>query len=144
MCHNLLQKDLYIDIDADLLDTIHKENLDYLKIPLPSRIKPENYEETLKIIKNEKTKLTKGIKKLEHLGEVEINMSRHSKLEVLRQKIKTLQNNYSEFNIKSGKGLRQPKLCKPKRGRGRPKTRCDPIVYNDANDLGTKLNEHIS
>ena len=138
------KKDLYIDIDADLLDTTHKENLDYLKIPLPSKIKPENYEETLKIIRNEKTKITKGIKKLEHPGEVEMNMSRYSTLEVLRQKIKTLQKNYSEFNIKSGKGLRQSKLCKPKRGRGRPKTRCDPIIYNDAVDLVTKLNEHLS
>ena len=71
-------------------------------------------------------------------------MSRHTTLEILRQKIKTLQKNYSEFDIKSGKGLRQPKLCKPKRGSGRPKTRCDPIVYNDAVDLVTKLNKHIS
>lgn len=138
------KKDLYIDIDTDLLDATHRENLEHLKIPLPSKIKPEDYKEILNKIKSEKTKITKGIKKHQHPGELEINLSRHSTLEVLRQKIKTLQKTYSEFNIKSGKGLRQPKLCKPKRGKGRPKKLADPIIYNGVEDLVTKLNEHIS
>ena len=140
------KKDLYIDIDSDLLDTTHRENLDHLKIPLPSKIKPENYNDILKQIKKEKTRITREIKKHEHPGEVEIDLSRHATLEVLRQKIKTLQKTYSEFHIKSGKGLknREYKLCKPKRGRGRPKTRCNPIVYDDAVNLVAKLNEHIS
>lgn len=140
------KKDLYIDIDGDLLETSHRENLDHFKIPLPSQIKSENYNDVLTRIKNEKTRITRNNKKPEHHGEVEINMSRYVTLEVLRQKIRTLQKTYSEFDIKSGKGLkkRENKLCKPKRGRGRPKTRCNPIFYDDAVDLFAKLNEQIS
>ena len=144
------KKDLYVNIDADLLDTTHKENLEYLndpvlKFPLPSQIQPENYDTVLKSITKEKTAITNGIKKLEHQGEIEVNMSRHATLEILRQKIKTLQKTYSEFDIKSGKGLqkRERKLCKQKRGKGRPKIHPDPIIYNNANDLVQKLYELI-
>src|SRR6478609_3374404 len=137
------KKDIYIDVDADLLNDTHTENLEYMKFPLPSQIKSENYNDILKRITKEKKGITHGIKKHEHHGEVEIDMSRYATLEVLRQKIKTLQKNYSEFDIKSGKGLRTHKLVKQKRGRGRPKTKPDLIVYSNPDDLAIKLKEYI-
>ena len=137
------KKDIYIDVDADLLNDTHRENLEYMKFSLPSQIKSENYNDILKGIKKAKNGITRGIKKHEHPGEVEIDMSRYATLEVLRQKIKTLQKNYSEFDIKSGKGLRTHKLVKQKRGRGRPKIKPDLIVYNNPDDLAIKLKEYI-
>jgi len=58
------KKDLYIDVDANLLDETHRENLEFLKLPLPSEIKPENYADILKRITKEKTNITNGNKKL--------------------------------------------------------------------------------
>src|SRR5207245_3828548 len=48
----------------------------------------------------------------------------------------------SEKYIK-GEGLKKLKLCKQKRGKGRPKIYPDTVVYKNADDLIMKLNELV-
>src|SRR6476469_2811554 len=63
------KKGIYIDVDADLLNDTHRENLEYMKFPLPSQIKPENNNDILKRIKEGKKEINRGIKKREHKEE---------------------------------------------------------------------------
>ena len=58
------KKGIYIDVDADLLNDTHRENLEYMKFPLPSQIKPENYNDILKRITKEKKGITQVLKNM--------------------------------------------------------------------------------
>ena len=48
-----------------------------------------------------------------------------------------------EFIVHTGKG-RERKLCKQKRGKGRPRKYPDTVFYNSTNDLCQKLYELVA
>ena len=60
----------------------------------------------------------------------------------MREKLKSFIG-VDEFIVHTGKG-REHKLCKQKRGRGRPRKYPETIVYNSANDLCQKLDELVA
>src|SRR6478609_6036365 len=71
-----------------------------------------------------------------------LNQTQKDTLEIYERKIKKLQG-VSEFIVHTGKG-RERKLCKQKRGKGRPRKHPETIFYNSANDLCEKLDELVA
>jgi len=129
----------------DVLNETDRENLQDLSLPLPSDVKEQNnYEEVLENIKTENRKigqyLGKGSKKLDN--EKQIHKSRKTTLIKYKAAIKVLKDNKPYIQT-SGKGIKKNNLVKQKRSRGRPKTKADVILYNNADDLCQKLEEYI-
>src|SRR5271170_2272179 len=140
------QQYINVDLDGELLDQTHQENLQDMQFELPSVVQEKGtLKKTLESITKKKNSLVQltgktGSKRSD--GEKEVFKSQKATLEIYERKIKTLQKNYSEFDIKLGKGLCKHKLVK--RGRGRPKLKPDLIVYCTLDDLVYKLGEYIT
>ena len=140
-------KDIMIDLNGELVNQTHLENLVEMQFELPSVVQEKGtLQKTLESIMKKKNSLVQltgktGSKRSD--GEKEVFKSQKATLEIYERKIKTLQKNYSEFDIKLGKGLCKHKLVKQKRGRGRPKLKPDLIVYSRPGDLVYKLGEYI-
>ena len=147
-----------VDLDGELLDQTHQENLlsmnSYLKskkedvvLDLPSVVqKKGNFEKILKAIetitRSHGQYLREDSKKTH--GEKEIYRSQRSTLKEYKEKIEGVKGTTIFGFKKLGEGLRKKVLCKLKRGRGRPRKNQAPIVYSDANDLASKLNDHLA
>ena len=138
-----------IDIDGELRDQTHFENLEDMSLPLPSIVQESgNFEQTLKAIVSKKrslSQLTKDSNTKRNEAEKVTFKSQQDTLTIYERKIKKL-HGVEEFIEKSGNGLkkRDRKLCKQKRGRGRPRKYPDIILYNDTTDLCEKLNELVA
>ena len=142
------KKEIIIDVNGELLNQTHLENLTAMNLELPSKVQEKGtIEKTLNEIQTQKRSLGQllgktGEKRSE--AEKEIFKSQKVALGIYEGKIKILQG-AQEF-IKTGKGLkkREHKPCKQKRGRGRPRKYSDTIYYESPIDLCEKLNELVA
>jgi hypothetical protein len=141
------QQYINVDLDGELLDQTHQENLQDMKLDLPSEVqKKGSYESVIQEIHTKNRQigqfLRKDSKKTD--GEREVYKSQKKTLELYQNKIEGLKG-AKQFIVskKTGEGLCKHKLVKQKRGRGRPKLKPDLIVYSHPGDLVTKLNEYI-
>lgn len=141
------KKDIIVDVNGELLNQTHIENLAAMDLELPSKVQEKGkFKEALDKIKSKKRSLGQltgktGEKKRTN-AEREMYESQKQTLSIYERKLIKLQG-VDEFIEKTGEGLRKRKhkLCKQKRGKGRPKTHPDTIVYNTPNDLVQKLYE---
>jgi len=139
-------KDIMIDINGELLNQTHVENLVAMSFELPSIVQERGtMESTLERIVSKKKSLSQltgktGQKRSE--AEKAMYQSQKNTLEIYERKIKKLQG-ASEFIVRTGKG-REHKLCKQKRGKGRPRKYPETVLYNSANDLCQKLDELVA
>lgn len=134
-----------VDLDGELLNQTHAENLQSLKLDLPSKVQKEgNFAQVFEVIKTHNRIIGQhlGIKSKKTQGEKEIYKSEKETLKIYKAKIAGLEG-AAQFIKKTGEGLRKRKLCKQKRGRGRPKIQPDAIVYSTPNDLVQKLYELV-
>ena len=132
-----------VDMDGELLNDTHQENLQDMALELPSIVyQANNIEQTLEKIKSINRSLGQylgGTSKKPEI-EKEIYKSRKETLQIYEKKIKALAQTM-EFDVKKGEGR---KLIKLKRGRGRPKTYPDVIHYKSPNELVQKLDEYVA
>ena len=135
-----------IDLDQKL-DITDIENLQDMNLKLPSEVQKEKtFQDVLKAIKSERHSIGAQLGKTAKLKpsdkERQILESRKATLEKYKNLIKYTQIATELFQVskKTGRGL---PICKPKRSRGRPKTRPNPIIYNNPDDLVQKLDEHL-
>lgn len=135
-----------IDIDGELLNQTHKENLENMELDLPSIVQRNgNFEEIFKKIESQNRRLgqlnsdktVKGQKATPR--EKEIGILEKDTLKKYTEKIKGLQG-AKQFLKKSGEGM---KLIKPKRGRGRPKSKPEQFSYKNPSELEQKLKELV-
>ena len=139
-----------INLDGELLEQTHRDNLHDLSLELPSEVqKKGNVESVLGTIMSRNRQLgqflREGNKKTERESLKERYKSQQNTLKIYKEKIEGL-HGASQFIKKSGEGLRKisHKLCKLKRGRGRPRKYPDTIFYNTVNDLIQKLDELVA
>src|SRR6266536_3384583 len=137
---------IQVDLDAKLRGETHRQNLQDMNLDMPSKVqKKGKTRKTLKFIMKTNKSLGQylGKKSKKTPEEKEILKSRLETLIIYKKSIKAIQ--VSEiFTEKSGQGLRRRKLCKLKRGRGRPRKYPDTIVYNNPNELCEKLAELVT
>src|SRR6476619_811552 len=139
-------KDIMIDVNGELLNQTHIENLVAMSFELPSKVQEKGtMVSTLENIISKKRSLSQltgktGEKRSE--AEKQMFQSQKDTLEIYERKIKKLLG-VSEFIVHTGKG-RERKLCKQKRGRGRPRKYPETILYNSSNDLCQKLDELVA
>jgi len=134
-----------LDLDGELVNTTHKENLEDLGLDLPSEVqRKDNYYETFKKIKSKMAEIGQylGASSKKSEKEKEIYQSQRKTLILYKAKIKGLEG-AKQFIKKSGEGLRR-RVVKPKSGRGRPRIHPDVIVYNNPNDLVAKLYDFVT
>src|SRR5271163_591127 len=141
------QQYINVDLDGELLDQTHQENLQDMKLDLPSEVqKKGSYESVIQEIHTKNRQigqfLRKDSKKTD--GEREVYKSQKKTLRLYQNKIEGLKG-AKQFIVskKTGEGLHKHKLVKQKRGRGRPKLKPDLILYSRLGDLVAKLNEYI-
>jgi hypothetical protein len=131
------QESLLIDVDKDLLNDTHRENLNDMKLELPSIVqKIGTFEKTLKDIESRKRSIGQYLKEGSKTSAAEKKMyeSQKETLKIYKGVILGLQGAL-QFVVK-GKGI-----VRPKRGKGRPKVWKDTIVYSSPNDLVRKFME---
>src|ERR1700761_666979 len=138
--------DVHIDLDQKL-NTSDVENLQDMSLKLPSEVQKEKtFQDALNTAKRERysigAQLGKAGKQKLSDKERQILESRKATLAKYKDLIKYAQIATEHFQVskKSGTGF---VVCKPKRNRGRPRSRPDPIVYNNPDDLVQKLHEHF-
>ena len=148
-------KDIMIDINGELLNQTHAENLAAMNFELPSIVGLQDkgsrqagtLESILQKIISKKRSLNQLIGKTgEKRSETEKEnfRSQRSTLEIYERKIRKLMG-VDEFIVYTGKGgPPSRKLCKQKRGKGRPRKYPDTVFYNSANDLCQKLYELVA
>jgi hypothetical protein len=137
---------VYIDLNQKLNET-DIENLQDMSLELPSDVqKKKNYQDALNKAKSERHSigalLGKSAKQKPSDKEIAMYESRKETLTKYKDLIKYAKISTENFQVskKSGTGI---PLCKPKRNRGRPRIRHNPIVYNNPDDLLQKLHEHL-
>jgi hypothetical protein len=134
------EKDLgpIIDLNARL-NTTDFENLEDMELLKPNEVREDgNINEVLRKIESINRSNGQKNRYLKDPKEKDILNSRKETLVKYKQTILDIKNN-EIYVKKSGKGLR--KICKQKRGRGRPKMYPDTIFYNNASELCEKLSE---
>jgi hypothetical protein len=145
--HKIQSEALYVDVDKDLLNDTHQENLKLMELDLPSVVqKNGNFEETLRKIEKENRSLGQltGEKSKHKVAEKLMYQSRKETLKIYKGAISRLQG-AQQFLVKSGTGLPKKPVCRPKRGKGRPKKLAkDVIFYGSPDDLVAKLNEYLA
>src|SRR5260221_3595268 len=137
---------IQVNLDVELLGETHRKNLQDMMLDLPSEVQEKGtIEEVLKSIKKKNRELGQFLGKASKNTpeEREIFKSRLETLKIYRESIIALKG-AKRFTERSGQGLRRRKLCKMKRGRGRPRKYPDTIVYNNPNELCEKLAELVT
>jgi len=136
-----------VDLDGELLEQTHLENLQDMGLDLPSEVqKKGSHESVIKEIISKRRQIGqytgKGSKRPDK--EKEMYENQKETLKIYQNKIEALEG-AKQFIVskKTGEGLGKRRLVKQKRGRGRPKTKPDPILYSTLNDLVTELNKYI-
>src|SRR6476469_2312498 len=144
-------EDINVNLDGELLNQTHQENLDLMKLELPSIVLTKgNFDETFKIIDSKYKSQSQFLADTTLAGKKatpavkEMYKSQRETLLLYKNKIEGLKG-AKQFIVskKTGEGHRKHKLVKQKRGRGRPKIKPDLIVYNNPDDLAIKLKEYI-
>jgi hypothetical protein len=142
------QKDrdiIKVDLDVGLNDT-DLENLQDMNLDKPSEVqKKGTFEEILNNIETQNRQIGQflGAASKRSDAEKQIYQSRQVTLKKYKDTIRKIEG-VEKFLKKSGKGMRKHKLLKLKRGRGRPKTYPDTIMYNNSQDLHNKLLELLT
>ena len=126
------EKIINVDLDGELVNQTHSENLQDMGLDLPSKVQRQGtYEEALSQIVVEKRRIGQflGKSSKKNAKEKEIYESQKKTLELYKKKIKGLEG-AKQFIKKSGEGLRR-RVVKPKSGRGRPRIYPDVhvIIY---------------
>src|SRR6266536_518238 len=122
------------------------QNLQDMMLDLPSEVQEKGtIEEVLELIQKNFRSLGQFLGKASTKTpqEKEIFKSRKETLKIYRELIIALKG-AKRFTEKSGQGIRRRKLCKLKRGRGRPRKYPDTIVYNNPNELCEKLADLVT
>ena len=138
-----------VDLDGELLNDTHKENLQDMSLELPSEVYVnDNIEIALRKISKTNRSLGQylGINSKKTEKEKEVFQSQKHTLEIYEKKINALaEAKQFEVNpVKEGKGIHKKKLVKLKRGKGRPKKYPDVIYYKKPDELIEKLNEYCA
>src|SRR6266536_189510 len=134
---------IQVDLDAKLRGETHRKNLQDMNLDMPSEVEEKGtIEEVLELIEKNCRSLGQylGRNSKKTPEEKEIFKSQQETLKIYRKLIKAIK----ETEIFTGQGLRRRKLCKLKRGRGRPRKYPDTIVYNNPNELCDKLSELVT
>ncbi len=137
---------IQVNLDAELLGETHRKNLQDMMLDLPSEVQEKGtIEEVLELIQKNFRSLGQFLGKASTKTpqEKEIFKSRKETLKIYRELIIALKG-AKRFTEKSGEGIRRRKLCKLKRGRGRPRKYPDTIVYNNPNELCEKLADLVT
>ena len=135
-----------IDLDGELLNETHKENLQDMSLELPSEVYAgDNIENTLRKINKTNRSLGQylGISSKKTEKEKEVFQSQKQTLQIYEKKIKALAES-KQFEVKEGEGIKNKKLVKLKLGRGRPKKNPDIIYYKKSDELIEKLSEYLA
>ena len=135
-----------VDLDGDLLNETHTENLQDMSLQLPSEVYERNsIDQTLKKISKINRSLGQYLgttsKKTEK--EKEMYQSQKQTLQLYETRIKALAES-KQFEVKQGEGIKTRKLVKLKRGKGRPKTYPDVIYYKKPDELIEKLSVYCA
>lgn len=133
--------DIHVNVDVDL-NLTDKENLEDLGLDLPSVVlDKQSYKYTLEAITTKNRQLGQFLRADSRKTDKErqVFMSQRETLAKYRNSIENLRG-AQPFIQKSGEGV---VFVKQKRGRGRPRTKPEPIVYKTPNDLLKKLEEHV-
>src|SRR5271170_6197164 len=141
------QQYINVDLDGELLDQTHQENLRDMGLDLPSEVqKKGSHESVIKLIHSENKRIGQylGVRSTKSGREKDKYESRKQTLKLYKNKIEGLEG-AKQFIVskKTGEGLHKHKLVKQKRGKGRPKLKPDLIVYSHPGDLVYKLGEYI-
>ena len=142
------QQVLYIDLNGELLNETHRENLQDLGLEMPSEVQRKGtYKEILDMIKKANQKIGQYLGKSTKKDDKEraVYESQKQTLKIYKNKIKNLQGSTKEFLIseKTGEGLHQRKLVKQQQKRGRPRKYPDTVYYSHPNELCQKLHEKV-
>src|SRR6476469_883165 len=139
-----------VDLDGELLNQTHQENLQDMGLDLPSGVqKKGTYETAMNQIKTENRRIAQYLREDSKKSDKEkdVYKSRKQTLEIYKNKINAFEG-AKQFIVpkKTGEGVHKHKLVKQKRGRGRPKT--NPILwalitYKNPDDLVAILKEYI-
>ena len=135
-----------IDLDGELLNDTHRENLQDMSLELPSEAyATNNIENALKKINKTNRSLGQylGTNSKKTEKEKEVYLSQKQTLQIYEKKIKALAESM-QFEVKEGEGLKKKKLVKLKRGKGRPKKYPDVIYYKKPDQLIEKLSEYCA
>jgi hypothetical protein len=142
------QKDRDIfQVDLDVgLNTTDLENLEDMGFVKPSEVQKKGIiEETVKKIGSQNRQIGQFLRSdsKKTTKEREVYQSQKVTLKKYKKSLLGLEG-AEQFLKKSGEGMQKHKLFKLKRGRGRPKTYPDTIMYNNSQDLHNKLIELLT
>ena len=135
-----------IDLDGELLNETHRENLQDMSLELPSQTYANNnIENALKKINTMNRSLGQylGTNSKKTEKEKEVYQSQKQTLQVYEKKIKALSESV-QFEVKEREGVKKKKLVKLKRGKGRPKKNPDVLYYKKPDQLIEKLSEYYA
>ena len=153
------RKVIYVDLNGELLNQTHRENLQDLGLDLPSEVQAAGtYAEAVNKAKTENKRIGQflGINSKKDEKEKEVYKSQQLTLKIYKNKLKGLIEAEQFIQLKktgatsagvSGEGL-HPKvpraLVKLKRGKGRPRKYPDTVYYSHPNELCVKLSENVA
>ena len=135
-------KTVFVDLNTGL-NTTHLENLEEMKFLTPNEVREDgNINEVLRKIKSKNASLGQYLGAKSKHSDKEKTGFKSQQETLAKYKEAIVDIKRSEKYIK-GEGLKEHKLCKQKRGKGRPKIYPDTVVYKNADDLINKLNEFV-
>jgi hypothetical protein len=135
-----------VNLDGELLNETHIENLQDMSLELPSEVYERNsIEETLKKISKVNRSLGQylGTSSKKTEKEKEMYQSQKQTLQIYEKRINALMES-KQFEVKHGEGIKMKKLVKLKRGKGRPRTNPDVIYYKKPDELIEKLSMYCA
>ena len=135
-----------VNLDGELLNETHRENLQDMSLELPSEVYERNsIQETLKKISKIKRSLGQylGTSSKRTEKEQEMYQSQKETLKVYKKRINALAES-KQFEVKKGEGIKTKKLVKLKRSKGRPKKNPDVIYYKKPDELIEKLSTYCA
>jgi len=150
------QKVIYVDLNGELLNQTHRENLQDLGLDLPSEVQAAGtYEEALNKAKTENKRIGQflGLNSKKDQKEKAVYKSQQLTLKIYKEKLKSLVGAEQFIKSKkigatsagvSGEGMRPRALVKLKRGNGRPRKYPDTVYYSHLNELCVKLSKNIA
>lgn len=134
---------IVIDLNRMLSDS-DRENLQDMSLPLPSEvIKQGTYDSVLERIKilNRQYGQHTGKRSKKDKREKAIYISRMETLKMYRM---SLDEQMKALKYRTGEGLKKKKTVRLKRGRGRPKTKDQVIIYENPHQLVKQLRENLT
>src|SRR5207245_978099 len=138
-------KTIYVYLN-NRLNTTDIENLDSLEFLTPNEVREDgNINDILKRIGKENRAIGQYLGKASKQSDKEKDVFKSQKETLAKYKeiIQDIKRTKQYIVEKEGEGLKEHKLCKQKRGKGRTKIYPDTVVYKNSDDLIIKLNELV-